>query len=78
MTFAEVLGPARGEVLAPADIIDIRLFCCPRGCSREPTDIRDDGAAASNEIASVLGFQLVSVNARGDTGVSLLGLRCLP
>lgn len=71
MTFAEVLGPARGEVLAPVDSTDDRLFCCPCGCSR---DIRDGWAAASNEIASVLGFQLVSVNIRGDTGVSLLGL----
>jgi len=81
MTFSEALGlrgmaleaagtldPPRGISVAVADTDDWAV--CPRGCSRER-----DGPAASKAIASVLGFQLVSVNIRGDVERSLPVLR---
>jgi len=89
MIFSEVFGPACAAAIlgaAPrisvgivaADDTDHRIFGAGRGCSREATETLDRGAEASKEIASVLGFQLVSINVRGDNGGSLPDLRRRP
>lgn len=77
MTLAEALSLACTGGLGAAGITDVfrgtsvgtvavedtdGWTVCPRGCSRE---VRGGPAPASKEIASVLGFQLVSVNVRG-------------
>lgn len=69
---AGILDPPRDTSVAVEDTEGWTV--CPRGCSREPAEVRD-GPAASKAIASVPGFQFASANIRGDVEGSLPVLR---